>query len=119
MNVRFKAPKLDRGQLSMAKCAIDKEAVKAKLLAHEPELKAAGILHLHLHGSVVRGEAGPNSDVDLAAVFDRAKVRSALNEINLKNRIATLLGVEVDLANRDRLKDNVRSNFDREAELVF
>ena len=47
------------------------------------------------------------------------KVRSALNEISLKNRIADLLGLEVDLANRDRLKDNVRSHFEREAELVF
>lgn len=45
--------------------AVDKEDVKAKLLAYEPELKAAGIVHLHLHGSVVRGESGPDSDVDL------------------------------------------------------
>ena len=101
------------------KYAMDKEAVKAKLLAHEPELRAAGIVHLHLHGSVVRGEAYSDSDVDLAAVFDRTKVRSALNEISLKNRISHLLGVEVDLANRERLKDKVRSNFEREAELVF
>jgi predicted nucleotidyltransferase len=99
--------------------AMNKEAVKAKLLAHEAELKAAGIVHLHLHGSVVRGEAGPDSDIDLAAVFDRTKVRSALNEIRIKNRITELLGIEVDLANRDRLKDNVCINFEREAELVF
>jgi predicted nucleotidyltransferase len=98
---------------------MDKEALKAKLLAHELELKAAGIVHLHLHGSVVRGEAGPDSDVDLAAVFDRAKVRSALSEISLRNRFADLLGVDVDLANRERLKENVRNNFEREAELVF
>jgi predicted nucleotidyltransferase len=98
---------------------MDKEAVKAKLLAHAPELRAAGIVHLHLLGSVVRGAARQDSDVDLAAVFDRTKVRSALNEISLKNRIADLLGVEVDLANRERLKDKVHSNFEREAELVF
>lgn len=103
----------------MAYCAIDKKAVKAKLLAHEVELKAAGIMHLHLHGSVVRGDAGPDSDVDLAAVFDRAKVRSALNEVHLKNLLGALLGVDVDLANQERLKDHVRSNFEREAELVF
>ena len=98
---------------------MDKEVVKAKLLAHEPELKAAGIVHLHLHGSVVRGEAGPDSDVDLAAVFDRAKVRTALNEVSLKNKLAALLGVDVDLANRDRLKDHIQRNFEREAEIVF
>lgn len=98
---------------------IDKESVKAKLLVHEPELKAAGIVHLHLHGSVVRGEAGPNSDIDLAAVFDRTKVRGILAEVGLKNRLSQILGAEADLANAEQLKARVRDNFDREAELVF
>lgn len=98
---------------------MDKEHVIATLRAHEPELKAAGIAHLHLHGSVVRGEAGPRSDVDLAAQFDRGKVRGMLAEIGLKNRLSDILGVEADLADAERLKDVVRTNFDREAELVF
>jgi predicted nucleotidyltransferase len=34
-----------------------KDIVITALRAHELELKAAGIVHLHLHGSVVRGEA--------------------------------------------------------------
>jgi predicted nucleotidyltransferase len=55
----------------MADCTMNKENVKATLRAHEPELKAEGIIHLHLHGSVVRGEARPESDVDLAAQFDK------------------------------------------------
>jgi predicted nucleotidyltransferase len=98
---------------------MDKETVKAKLLAHAPELKKAGIIHLHLHGSVVRGEAGPNSDIDLAAVFDRSKVRGILAEVGLKNRLSEILGVEADLANAEFLKERVQINFDREAELVF
>jgi uncharacterized protein len=40
--------------------------VVATLRAHEPELRAAGISHLSLFGSVARGDAGPDSDVDLA-----------------------------------------------------
>ena len=98
---------------------MDKEQVIATLRAHEPELKAAGITHLHLHGSVVRGEDGPQSDVDLAAQFDRKKVRGMLTEIRLKNRLSDILGVEADLADAERLKDVVQENFDREAELVF
>jgi len=103
----------------MSEYAMDKDQVIATLRAHEPELKAAGIVHLHLHGSVVRGEAGPASDIDLAAIFDRVKVRSALVEIRLKNRLSELLGAEVDLANRERLKEDVESNFEREAAIVF
>ena len=98
---------------------MDKEAVKAKRLEYAPELKEAGIMHLHLHGSVARGEARPDSDVDLAAVFDRSKVRGIIAEVGLKNRLSEILGVEADLANAERLKELVQNNFDREAELVF
>jgi predicted nucleotidyltransferase len=103
----------------MADCAMDKETIKAALRAHERELKSAGIVHLHLHGSVVRGEAGRRSDVDLAAQFDRAKLRGILAEISLKNRLSEILGVEADLADADTLKEMVQANFEREAELVF
>lgn len=37
----------------------------AALRAHEVELRAAGIRHLSLFGSVARGDAGAGSDVDL------------------------------------------------------
>lgn len=98
---------------------MDKEQIKTSLRAHEAELKEAGIVHLHLFGSRVNGTAGPDSDVDLAAVFDRAKVRGILAEVGLKNRLSGILGIEVDLANAERLKEMVQANFDREAELVF
>lgn len=98
---------------------MDNEEIKAVLRAHEPELKAAGIVHLHLFGSRVNGRARPDSDVDLAAQFDRTKVRGILAEIGLKNRLSEILGAEADLSNAERLKELVQSNFDREAELVF
>jgi len=44
---------------------MDSSTVIAKLREHAPELNAAGILHLGVHGSVARGEAQPSSDVDL------------------------------------------------------
>ena len=47
--------------------------VIATLRAHEAELRAAGIHRLSLFGSVARGDAGPDSDVDLAAELDRAE----------------------------------------------
>lgn len=103
----------------MEGCAINKEQIKAALRAHEPELKAAGIVHLHLFGSRVNEGARPDSDVDLAAVFDRAKVKGILAEVGLKNRLTEILGIEADLANAERLKELVQTNFDREAELVF
>lgn len=98
---------------------MDKEQVIATLRSHEAELKNAGILHLRLFGSVSRGEAGPASDIDLAVVFDRSKVRGILAEVALRDRLSELLGAEADLANADTLKERIRVELEREAEIVF
>ena len=44
---------------------MDKRFVIEKLRHHERELKAAGILHIRVFGSVARDEASSISDVDL------------------------------------------------------
>ena len=48
------------------------ERVITTLRAHEAELRRAGIRHLSLFGSVARGDAAEDSDIDLAAEFDPA-----------------------------------------------
>lgn len=98
---------------------MNREIIIATLRAHEEELKAAGILHLHLHGSVVRDEATPDSDIDLAGQFDQAKRLSLIDMVGLKNRLSDILGAEADLCDAEKLKEGIRANFDREAELVF
>lgn len=99
--------------------AMNKETIKAALRAHEPELKAAGVLHLHLFGSHIHGEARGDSDVDLAAEFDRSRRLSLFDLAAIANRLSDIIGAEADLSDADRLKDYVRKNFEREAELVF
>jgi hypothetical protein len=69
-----------------------REAVIATLRAHEPELKAAGILHLRLHGSVARGDATAASDVDLIADIDTSRRLSLLDMVGLENGFPTCLG---------------------------
>ena len=98
---------------------MDREEIIARLRAHEAELRAAGIIHLHLHGSVARGQARPGSDVDLAGEFDKRKRLSLIDMVGLKNRLSDILGEDADLCDAERLKEPVRANFDREAELVF
>ena len=67
---------------------VDREEIIARLRAHEAELKAAGIVRLHLHGSVARDEAGPESDIDLAGQFDKRKRLPLLDMVGLKNRLS-------------------------------
>jgi predicted nucleotidyltransferase len=95
------------------------EQVKSKLLLHVPELNAAGIVHLDVHGSVARGEATPSSDVDLIADFDRAKKLSLIGRVHLENRLTDILGVKVDLSDRRMLRPEVLERAKRESILVF
>ena len=83
---------------------MDKVQIKTVLRNRENELRPLGIVHLHLHGSQVSGHARPDSDIDLAASFDRAKVRTALDEIALRNRMSEILGAAVDLCDAERLE---------------
>jgi predicted nucleotidyltransferase len=47
------------------------EDVISLLRRHASELRAAGILHISLFGSVARRKARADSDIDLAVEFDR------------------------------------------------
>ena len=98
---------------------MDKATVIEKLRAHESELKAAGIVHLRLFGSVARGEADEKSDVDLMADFDESKRLTILNLVGLQNRLTDLLGVRVDLAEAVRLREHVRGDAIRDAVVAF
>jgi predicted nucleotidyltransferase len=96
---------------------MNKEGVLATLLAHETELKSAGIVRLSVFGSVARGETG--NDVDLLAAFDEAHQLSLVDVVGLEQRLEQLLGANVDLVQEGTLKDGVRQRVEREAVRAF
>ena len=98
---------------------MDREHVIAKLRAHERQLKEAGIVRLSLFGSTARGEARPDSDVDLLAAFDEGRRLSLLDVIHIENQIADLLGCRVDLAEEGFLTPRVQKNLDAEVVRAF
>jgi predicted nucleotidyltransferase len=98
---------------------MDRNTVIAKLREHEAEIKAAGVVRLSLFGSVARGDATTESDVDLIAEFDTTREYSLLDRVRLENLLADLLGVRVDLTPARMLKDGIREPAAREAVLAF
>lgn len=96
-----------------------RDEVIRKLRAHEPELKAAGIVRLAVFGSVARGDNSPESDVDLLADFDKTKRYTLLTMGRLENRLADLLGTRVELSSPDWLKESVKNRVLQEAVLAF
>jgi len=98
---------------------MDRSSVIKTLRDNELELRAAGIAHLRLHGSVARGQETPASDVDLIADFDSERRFSLIDMVHLQGRLENLLGVPVDLSPAKTLKDPVRERAEREAVLAF
>ena len=95
------------------------DEVIARLRAHEPELRAAGVVRLSLFGSTARNEAQAESDIDLLAAFDDAQSLSLLDMIGIENRLADLLGQPVDLIEEGTLKPRAQTNASREAVRAF
>jgi predicted nucleotidyltransferase len=90
-----------------------------KLRHHERELKAAGILHIRVFGSVARNEATTLSDVDLLADFDKSKRMTLVKVGSLQSRLSDVLGVRVDLSSTDWMREPVKSKALREAVIAF
>ena len=91
----------------------------AALKEHESELKAAGITRLALFGSVARGEATSESDVDLMAEFDPEKQFSILEMVHLENRLTDILGTQVELTSARAMKERIRERAMREASCLL
>jgi predicted nucleotidyltransferase len=98
---------------------MNKGYVIETLRKHEPELRAAGILHLRLFGSVARGEETAHSDVDLLADLDQSKRLSLVGMARLENRLSDLLGAKVALCPAGSMKEPVRARVAREAIHAF
>jgi uncharacterized protein len=98
---------------------MNRQHIIATLREHEPELRAAGIVHLRLFGSVARNEAVGSSDIDLMADFDKSRRLTLVKVGSLQNRLTDMLGVNVDLSSPEWMKEPVRSKALREALLAF
>ena len=91
----------------------------AILRQHAPELKKRGVEHLYVFGSLVRGEAGPDSDIDLAIDIAPDADFSLLDLVRVKLEAEDLLGWPTDLVERKMLKRFVRPEVEREATRIF
>ncbi|OPX63137.1 MULTISPECIES: nucleotidyltransferase family protein [unclassified Methanoregula] len=83
------------------------DEIRQKLQAHLPDLRSRyGITYLGIFGSYVRGEQKTTSDVDILVEFNRPG--TLLGFIHLQNDLEDLLGVRVDLVEKNGLKPAIR-----------
>ena len=96
--------------------------VLAVLRAQEAALRARGIESLSVFGSVARGEAGPGSDVDLAAKLDpRAASELGLSGLaRIADDMARMLDRKVDLVSEHPwAKARFKADLDRDRAVAF
>jgi predicted nucleotidyltransferase len=98
---------------------MDKLFILERLRHHESELKAAGIIHLRVFGSVARDEASSTSDVDLLADFDNSKRMTLVKLGSLQSRLSNMLGARVDLSSPEWMREPIKSEALREAVIAF
>jgi predicted nucleotidyltransferase len=96
-----------------------KDRVIKTLRDHERELRAAGVVHVRIFGSVARGDDNGASDVDLMVEFDKSKRLTLVKLGSLEHRLSELLGTKVDLSSAEWMIDRVRRSAEREAVLAF
>jgi|CXWL01.1.fsa_nt_gi predicted nucleotidyltransferase len=89
-----------------------------RLRALEPELRKQGLASLYLFGSVARGQANSESDVDLFCDLEPS-ARLGFGFFGLADRISEALQRRVELTTRDGLHRLIRESVAREAVQVF
>ena len=97
----------------------DRERVLHTIREHEPELRALGVSKLWLFGSLARGEAGADSDVDLMIAIPRGRKFSLFDLGEVRVELCELLGREVEVVIEEDLVPGFRSDIAPDLVQVF
>lgn len=95
------------------------EHVIAILRTHEAELRQAGICRLSLFGSMARGDAAAESDMDLVAELDPGAGIGLFALGGLERQLGEIVGRRVDLLPEPVEKARLRANIERDRRCAF
>ena len=97
----------------MASGVTERNRVIDTLRSHADDLRAQGVTHLALFGSMARGEAGPDSDVDVVVQIADPNEFSIIDHGSLRVLLCDILGRETDVVVegylRPRFGERIRS----------
>ncbi len=97
----------------------DRDEIIDRLQTHSAQLERFGVEGISLFGSVVRGEANKDSDVDLLVRFQPGYPRGLFQFVELKHVLEGLLGRPVDLITAKNIKPRIRKRILTECLPVF
>jgi uncharacterized protein len=97
-----------------------RDRIISALRLNQDHLRALGVEGLALFGSVARGDDTPQSDIDLAVIYNETKVLDLFDMGGIAATIEALIGTDnFDLAEEKRLMPHVRERFGLEHVRIF
>ena len=93
--------------------------ILTRLRAHEVELRARGVVHVAVFGSVVRAEHLAESDVDLFVDLAPEIADDFFAYAGIAADLEEIVGQDVDVARHDRLRPHVRPSAEAQAVYAF
>lgn len=93
--------------------------VLATLRAHESDLRRMGVAHAAVFGSVSRGQATEDSDVDVLVELDKSRPMGIFEYARIRLYVDELLDGSADVVNRRTLKPLLRESILRDAVDAF
>lgn len=98
---------------------MDRSKILAVLKQHEAELRHRGVRRIAVFGSAARGDAQPDSDIDLMVEIDPIAPVGVFEYVEIVQFLEDLFPNRIDVANRQSLKPLVRPAAEREAIYAF
>jgi uncharacterized protein len=95
------------------------QEVLETLRCSEHTLRARGVGHAALFGSIARGDNRPDSDIDILIEFDPNAHVTVFDYVGVKDFIASLFSQPVDVIDREALKPYLRAPSERDAVYAF
>jgi predicted nucleotidyltransferase len=98
---------------------MNRQDILERLRKNELPLRAQGVAHAALFGSVARGDQRPDSDIDIMVEIAPEARIGLFQYVGIVHYLEDLFPMRVDVANREGLKPFVRPSAERDAVYAF
>jgi predicted nucleotidyltransferase len=99
--------------------SMKRDEIIEKLKQRETDLRAQGVAHAALFGSVARGDDRPDSDIDIMVELDPKIVVTIFDYAGVKDFISDMFDGPVDVVSSEGLKPLVRPRVTADAIYAF